>query len=130
MAKSPKPPNAGALAAQQATFNKTAGQQQQETNMVNQTTPFGSLQYSQTGTNPDGTPIFAANQSFSPQVQGAYDSIFGKINSNAGQDLTGTQMGLYSKYMQPLIDQQRNKLEGKLYNQGLQPGVGDGRAYN
>lgn len=130
MSKGPKPPDAGALAQQQQQYNIGAGTAQQNLNMVNQQTPFGSLNYSQDGTNPDGTPKFSATQTYTPQVQSSIDQLLGKINTGQGQDTAGTQMGLYSQYMQPLIDQQQKELDNKLHNQGIQPGGGDPTAYN
>lgn len=126
MAKGPKAPDPMATSQQQAQFNVGAGTQQQELNMVNQTTPFGSLNYNQTGTNPDGTPKFSATQSYSQPVQQGIDSLLGKINSGPG-DVTGQQMDLYNKYYQPLINQSQQQLDAKLNNQGITQGS---TAYN
>lgn len=125
----PKPPDAGQTADTQQKYNIGAGQAQQETNMVDQYTPFGSLNYSQTGVNPDGTPKFSAMQSATPVVQDSYNQLLGRINSQAGTDTTGTQMGLYSQYMQPLLDQQQRQLDDKLNTQGITRG-GDSQAFN
>lgn len=123
MAKGPKAPDANQTAQQQASFNKEAGTQQQEVNMVNQTTPFGSLSYSQTGTNPDGTPIFQATQSYSQPVQQSIDALLGKISGAAGStDPTAYQMSLYDQYYRPLIDQQQRALDNKLATQGITAG--------
>lgn len=129
MKKPPQSPDPTATANTQQQYNIGGAQAQQETNMVNQNTPFGSLAYSQTGVNPDGTPKFSANQSYTPQVQGTIDQLLGKANSQAGTDTIGTQMGLYSQYMQPLIDQQQRKLNDQLQTQGITQG-GDQQAFN
>lgn len=119
MSKS-KPPDPTQTANTQQKYNIGAGTSQQELNMVGQNTPFGSLSYDQTGTNPDGTPKFTATQTATPQVQSAYDQLLGKINNQG--DVTGEQFGLYSKYMQPLIDQQQRQLDTRLQNQGITTG--------
>ena len=38
-------------------------------NRINQQTPYGSLQYQQTGTDAQGNPIWSANQQLSPELQ-------------------------------------------------------------
>lgn len=47
--KSPRPPDPVRTAEAQAGFNREAAMTQNQMNMVNQTTPFGSLQYQQVG---------------------------------------------------------------------------------
>lgn len=73
MKSSPTPPDPYATAAAQTQSNIATGTANQETNMVNQSNPTGSLQYSQTGTNPDGTPIYSANTTLSAPMQNIYN---------------------------------------------------------
>ena len=73
--------------------------QQNELNRVNQNGPFGSLSYSQTGKNPDGTPQYTATSTLSPQLQGLYAQI-GKSNpsldpSNLQHAFDQQQQGAY-----------------------------------
>ena len=44
-------------------------------NRVNQYTPFGSLEYNQTGTDQYGNPIYSATQTFAPEMQGALSGL-------------------------------------------------------
>ena len=44
-------------------------------NRVNQYTPFGSLEYGQTGTDQYGNPIYSATQTFAPEMQGALSGL-------------------------------------------------------
>lgn len=123
MAKGPKAPDPVKTANAQQTYNIGAGTAQQNLNMVDQTTPFGSLNYSQTGTNPDGTPKFSATQSYSQPVQQSIDALLGKISGSSGSaDPTAYQMDLYNKYYTPLIDQSQRKLDNTLATQGITAG--------
>ena len=54
-------------------------------NRVNQQTPFGSLQYTQTGTDSSGNPIWSANQTFSPEVAGTMSQLSNQISQNINQ---------------------------------------------
>ena len=67
----PSPPDPVATANAQETLNKNTAIYQAEMNNVNQTTPYGSLTYTQTGTNPDGTPIFSARAEKPPAASTA-----------------------------------------------------------
>ena len=144
----PQAPNPTATSNTQAQYNLGAATSQQELNNVNQTTPYGSLTYSQTGTNPDGTPIFSANQTLTPQISallntgiGTQTEMAGDANtlaSNLGSSLTqapnldpsqitNTAMANEQRYMQPFFTQQNSNLESQLQNQGIEPGS---QAYN
>jgi hypothetical protein len=52
-------------------------------NRINQNTPQGSLTFNQTGTNPDGTPQYTSNQTYSPGQQQLYNTQTGVSNSLA-----------------------------------------------
>ena len=71
--KQPTPPDPGATAAAQAAANKEAAIAQANINMVNQYTPYGTLEYAQRGTSPDGTPQYSATQTLSPEQQTMLD---------------------------------------------------------
>src|SRR5262245_6442635 len=70
----PKPPDPMQTAQTQQGFNIGTGVAQQNLNMVGQKTPFGTLDYHQVGTNPDGTPRFEATTTLSPQMQGLFNT--------------------------------------------------------
>ena len=103
-------------------------------NMINQNTPWGSLNYNQTGTDQFGNPTYTANQSLSPYLQNASTNAqnavsnyqFGSFNPtglpstgiNPGQDYVSAEMSI----LQPQLDRQRQQTETQLANQGIQPG--------
>jgi hypothetical protein len=108
-------------------YSTDAAAKTQQMNMVDQITPFGSLNYVQSGTNPDGTPKYSANQQYSPEVQNIITTLLGKGQGAANTDLsgdavTGRQMDLYSKYMDPIFSQQKEALEAQNWNKGIRPG--------
>lgn len=130
---SPSAPNPAAVAA--ATM---------ESGAVNQTSPFGSLQYTQTGTNPDGTPIYSAATTLSKpeqqllgqqrQTQLGLGSAESGLESQIGQanpalnpaNLQGEfgqqQQAAYAAqmgYLQPQEQQQTAQLQDQLANQGI-----------
>jgi hypothetical protein len=148
---SPPDPNAGIASGTQVAnaqqgFNTQAGLQSQAGSMVNQSNPFGSLQYTQTGTGPNGAPIYSANTSLSPQQQTLFNTLMGTKGTAGGQasnllsnanyggqtpqqavgnmasGLEGQMMAGYQQEMQPIQQTQRTQLDTQLRNQGLQPG--------
>jgi hypothetical protein len=106
--------------------------------MVNQNNAGGSLNYSQSGTNPDGTPQYTANTTLSAPMQGIFDQSTGAANKllssgagalgGQGLDLSynGTTAAL-DKLNQARLDpqwaQNTDSQESKLAAQGLQPGM-------
>jgi hypothetical protein len=140
----PKAPDPTKTAAAQTQMNKDTAVTQQELNMVNQNTPFGSLSYQQTGTSASGTPQYTATQTLSPENQALYDNymgLAGKLgdigNVQAGNvaDTLGQPfklgneatearlMELGSKRLTPEFDRRRAALETQLINQGVRPGT-------
>ena len=139
----PSPPDPYATAAAQEQVNQKAATQQAEINDVNQVTPYGTLNYTQTGTNADGTPSYTATESLSPAEQGLFNTTVGTQQGaataagnlitnlgptlssapNLGNDaLTNTMMGWQSKYMQPIFNQQQSNLNSQLAAQGITQG--------
>lgn len=62
----PAPPDPARTAAAQATANKETAIAEKQLNMVNQFTPYGSLEYRHTDWGPDRTPLYSAFQTLSP----------------------------------------------------------------
>lgn len=149
MGSSPTPPavtDPNVTANNQQALNTTAGQQSQAGSMVNQTNPYGSLTYTQTGTNANGTPMYTANQQLSAAQQGLLNTQqqgqqtagtqagslltganYGSVPAadaigNATSGLTGQAMQQEVSYLQPYFTQQTNQLDTKLKNQGFNPG--------
>lgn len=104
---------------------KTATQQN-EINRTNQNGPFANLSYSQTGKNPDGTPIYTATSTLSPQLQALYGQV-GKSNpaldpSNLQHAFDQQQHSAYDKsisFLQPQFDQQTQGLTDSLAQKGI-----------
>lgn len=131
-----------------AAFNKAL-------NNNNVTTPWGSMTYTQTGTDPTtGAPIWSTNVGLNNNQQsalsgqqgagasisnGALGSLAGQINQNAGQPLSqsmgdpaiqnaiNSQFKAQTGLLQPTFGMQSSMLDTQLANQGLQPGTD---AYN
>lgn len=102
-------------------------------NRVNQITPYGSLNYQQTGTDAYGNPIYSASQTVAPELQGALSNLTQNVNQVTGQQFnpnlpsTGINPGqTYSdaimKRLQPVQERQANQLQARLANQGIMPG--------
>lgn len=145
MKDSPTPPDPYQTAAAQTQSNVATAKANQETNMVNQSNPYGSLTYNQTGTNPDGTAQYTATTSLSPQTQqllDAYQKMQGGqigaatnlLNSGAGAlggkglDLSynGTMASLDAlnkSRLDPQWQQNQNQFDAQMAAQGLQPGM-------
>lgn len=145
-----------ATARAQSAANKETAIAQAGLNSTNQYTPFGSLEYSQSGTWSDGTPRFSATQTLTPQQQRIADlsqnssETYGQTGLNQLNAVKGTlstpfdmsQLGAAPTYdtafreqqRQNLItrgqsqyDRQRQQLETQLANQGITAGS---QAYN
>jgi hypothetical protein len=141
--KTPKAPSPEATAAAQTQMNKATATTQQELNMVNQNTPYGSLSYEQTGTSASGTPQYTATQTLSPENQALYDqymSLSGKLGGigNTQADNVAGTMGqpfnfeasqakkltdIQDTFLNPQWDRQQAALETQLTNQGVNPGT-------
>lgn len=101
-------------------------------NRINQQTPYGSLQYQQTGTDAQGNPIWSANQQLSPELQQLTQSSLAGLQASQANPMYGINPGdTYSNaIMQRLAPQQRQQVEAldaQLANQGIMPGS---EAYN
>ncbi len=134
------------VANAQQGFNTTAGTSSQAGSMVNQTNPFGSLSYSQTGTGPNGTPIYTANTSLNAGQQDLFNQYQGTkgvagqqggnliSNANYGSQsptdaignmssgLEGQMMASYQAGNDPMQLTARQQMDTQLKNQGLSPG--------
>jgi hypothetical protein len=140
----PAPPDPVATARAQSQTNRDTATTQQQLNMVDQTNPYGSQTYQQTGKWQDGTPRYSQTTTLSPQEQNKQNQQwqFDSLVNQLGIDQTGRLSGLLSKPVQlgneatesrlmelgrkrldPILSQRRDGLESKLYNQGLQPGT-------
>jgi len=69
--EAPAAPNYSGAAEATAAGNLRAAQAAAAANRVNQFTPYGNLNYAQTGTDAQGNPIWSATQSVAPGLQPA-----------------------------------------------------------
>ncbi|HJY08443.1 MAG TPA: hypothetical protein VJ323_19135, partial [Bryobacteraceae bacterium] len=145
--KAPTPPPAPdpvATAKAQTESNVKTSTTQQQLNMVDQTNPYGSQTYTQSGTWADGTPKFSMNTTFSPEEQEKqeqqweFDKLTNQLGINQTKKLTGILdtpfkidnaategrlMELGRQRLDPILKERNAALESKLYNQGVQPGT-------
>ena len=141
----PTVPNPSGVAQTQTGLNTTAGEQSQAGSMVNQNNAYGGLNYVQTGTNPDGTPMYTANTSLSPTEQNLFNQYtstqataggqagallnsagYGSVPAataigNATSGLTGQAVQQEEQYLQPFFGPQTSQLDTQLRNQGFDP---------
>ena len=67
--RAPAPPDYAGAARETAAGNLQAAQTATAANRVNQVTPYGNLNYAETGTDSQGNPTWTATQSLSPEQQ-------------------------------------------------------------
>ena len=146
MGSSPSPPDPTATANTQQGFNVSTAADTQAMNAINQSNPYSSLTYTQTGTGPNGVPIYSSSLNLSPQQQSLLNTLQGTqqvagnqantllTNANYGAQnpsdvignstsgLTSDLMGKEVGYLQPFYTQQTSQLDSQLKNQGFKPG--------
>lgn len=138
MQDSPKAPDPYQTANAQTQSNLATSTAQQRMNMVDQSNPYGSLNYSETGTNPDGSPKFSASTSLSAPMQGMFDKSTGFVNNlltNGSGALSGKPLDLSYNATTAALDKlnaarldpqwahNTDMQESKLAAQGLTPGM-------
>lgn len=142
----PTPPDPVSTANAQTASNVKTATTQQQLNMVDQTNPYGSVSYTQSGTWADGTPKFSSNVTLSPEEQSnqeqqwKFDNLVNQLGINQTEKLTGLLdkpvnlnndatesrlMELGRKRLDPVLQQRSDALETKLYNQGVMPAEDD-----
>ncbi len=130
--KKPEPLNVGAVANQANTQNTQNAFQNAAFNRVNQTDAQGnSLNWSQTGTDAQGNPVFSAAQSLGQRGQDYSTGLAGigqQYFSQAGNqpDLgSGAAFdrayGYASANLEPRFQRATDAMENRLRNQGLDP---------
>lgn len=142
--KNPKAPDPYATADAQGKMNLDFATKNAELNRINQKNPYGELSYSQTGTNPDGTPIYTQTTTLSPELQHQFDAqnsgtsaYLDQINKSAGtqltpdaNDLATTRDAYYNQqkaFLDPQWDRQQKDLQTQLANSGV---AQNSEAYN
>lgn len=141
----PTVPNPSSVADTQTGLNTTAATSSQAGSNVNQSNAFGGLTYSQTGTGPNGTPLYTATTSLSPTEQNLFNSYtsgqqtagnqadallsganYGSTNpattiGNATSGLTQQAMNQEVNYLSPYFNTQTSQLQTQLANEGINP---------
>lgn len=129
----PSYPNPTETSNTQLDLNKKTGQFQQELNMVDQSTPWGNINYTQNGQWADGTPRFQSNTSLNPQLQSTFNNV-SQLGQNVSQNLLnkpfsldtsateGRLRELASSRLDPALQRRREGTEQSLFNRGVRPG--------
>jgi hypothetical protein len=146
-------PDYTGAAQQTAQGNLDAARQATAANRVNQVTPYGSLNYAITGSDPYGNPTWTATQSLSPDQQSLYNydiatsKGLGELQQKGlgyvsnmldqpfdtstlvktGFDPSQSYQDAYMKRLAPQLAQSREQLDQQLANQGIKLGS---EAYN
>jgi hypothetical protein len=135
----PAAPNYQQLAEQTAANNLKAAQTATAANRVNQNTPYGSLNYAQSGVDQYGNPMWSANQSVNPLLQPAVSSSLQNVSSQYATPFTGGDLPSYGinpgqtysdaimSRLAPTMQHQSEMSDQALANQGIMPGS---QAYN
>jgi hypothetical protein len=132
-------PDYTGAANQTAANNLAAARAATAANRVNQVTPYGNLNYTQSGTDSYGNPTWTATQTVDPSLQSAVDKSksavsgfqFNQFNPtdlpstgiNPGEDYTSAIL----RRLQPTMQHQSEMSDQQLANQGIVPGS---EAYN
>jgi hypothetical protein len=131
---SPKPPDpldVAKTAEQAHGANMASAAAGASYNRVNQTDAMGnSLNYTRTGTNPDGTPMYSAQQSLGETGQQYAQGLSGlgqQYMQRAGQgiensnDTLNRAYGMATSFSAPRMERERAQMQTQLTNQGLDP---------
>jgi hypothetical protein len=93
-------------------------------NRVNQETPYGSLKYTQTGTDSQGNPMWTATQGTNDQTQGLINTSLSNLQSSLNNPMYGINPGqTYSdaimQRLQPQQAMQQKQFDAQMANQGI-----------
>lgn len=152
-ASTPQAPDYTAAAKETAAGNLAAAQTAAAANRVNQVTPYGNLNYAESGVDSQGNPTWTATTSLSPEQKQLLDiqnqtsigmgnlqnqglgyvqeminkpfdtSQLAQTGINPGENYSDAMM----RQLEPQIQQDRASLDAKLANQGIMQGS---EAYN
>ncbi len=138
----PPAPDPAATAAAQTASNKATAVSNYGLNATDQSTPYGSLSYSQNGTWADGTPHFMSTTTLSPEQQNLYN-LTSKTQANLGQigvdqsskvggilntpfDLNAAtnnqQSQIRQQMLDPMLAARDSQFATKMRDQGIVPG--------
>lgn len=135
----PAAPDYTGAANATAANNLKAAQAAAAANRVNQYTPYGSLEYAQSGTDAQGNPMWSATQSVAPGLQPAVTASQANVSSQYAAPFTGGNLPSYGinpgetysdaimRRLAPTQAHQSEMSDQALANQGIMPGS---QAYN
>ena len=96
----PEPPRAGDVANTQTQYNRGSAEYDASMNRINTYTPYGSQEYSVTGTDPrTGAPTYRQDINLSPEAQALFDQRMGQ-NQQIG-DISSEMLGGFN-YGKPM----------------------------
>jgi hypothetical protein len=128
--EAPTPPDPRVVAQAQGQYNREAAVTQANLNRIDQYTPQGSITYSQTGMNSDGTPQFRQDQTYSPEQQALYDQqnniaqqLGGLAQENMGRVATTQRQDFNYNGMTPMVTGVQGGQQATQQYTGGQPGV-------
>lgn len=132
-------------AAKQDEYNRNAFNATLAANRLDQSTPFMNLNYEQTGEDRYGNPLYTARTTYTPEQQALLEQLqqnqsgLGQFGASLVDDLSRNPiysqgipdftdmadplMQRHLAIMNPYFEQQFNKLDNDLRNQGLTPGT-------
>lgn len=130
----PAVPDYASLANQTAENNLNAARTATAANRVNQITPYGNLNYTQTGEDKYGNPMWTATQTIAPELQGLTNKVFGGLEGQYGQNFTGGNLPSYGinpgenysdaimRRLQPQMQMEQKQFDAQMANQGIPVG--------
>lgn len=130
----PPTPDYTAAANATAANNLKAAQTATAANRVNQYTPYGSLEYQQTGTDSQGNPLWSATQTASPLLNNAIQNSQANIANQYANQFTGGNLPSYGinpgqtysdaimQRLQPQQEMQQKQFDAQMANQGIPVG--------
>jgi hypothetical protein len=130
----PATPDYTGAANATAANNLKAAQAATAANRVNQYTPYGSLQYNQSGTDSQGNPMWSATQTPTEPLGSAINANIGEISNQYATPFTGGNLPSYGidpnqsytdaimARLQPQQQMQQKQFDAQMANQGIPVG--------
>ena len=130
----PATPDYTGAANATAAGNLAAAQAATAANRVNQYTPYGNLNYAETGKDSQGNPIWSATQTPSPQLSGAINNSLNQVSDQYATPFTGGNLPSYGinpsqtysdaimSRLQPQQAAESKQFDAQMANQGIPVG--------
>jgi len=119
-----------------AAGNLAAAQAATAANRVNQITPYGNLNYAETGKDSQGNPMWTATQTQTPELQNLTNASIGQLTSQYGSTpFTGGNLPSYGinpgqtysdaimSRLQPQMEMEKKQFDAQMANQGIPVGT-------